>query len=244
MPHRVRCFFLILFAALFAAIVAFLTYLSLTTQQRRPDPVCTANPILELRLGDRLFQVSRNYRPNIYGENIPKDSLGRICQRPDEPAIEAKSIEINLGSATVVQDEFSQPISSVQLRLRANSVQSVGAQYVIAKRWLESKGVELETLPEKHGFLAFDGPGVGNFYYFARPETISTPAGFPFTVMCSGSTRILQNGEYLGHFCSANYQYLPGMTLHYRFYDGRYPIENWPELDAAVRAFVKHLEVE
>lgn len=84
----------------------------------QPDPLCTADPDLRVKIGSQLFVVPRVYLPHIldYEGNLvglPKS----ICQRPEDPPIEAAQFFIRGFDPYIEQDAHTRAISGVQVEL-------------------------------------------------------------------------------------------------------------------------------
>ena len=217
----------------------------------QPDPLCTADPELRVRVGDQLFAVPRDYLPNLYVDTGSGPSLLQrpICQRPEDPPIDVARFSLHVGEQPGFrEDAFARPIWDVNVETlsRHAIARDQREVYERALRNIESHGVRLDDLPLKHGFMAFDSLARGKHIYIAAPDTITSLDEHPFVMECLlPPLRSPDKDVYFGRSCrSPYYRYSEEIIVHYQFYDGQYPIATWKDLDGSVRKFVRAMEIE
>lgn len=214
------------------------------------DPECTAIPNLRIKVGEALLSVPRRYAPSIYSpEGKIVGHAMDICQRPGDPAIEAKGITKQPGfdrRSELEPDSITGPVWHVQIEIRRYlpSFRTSQESYDHAVRFIERQGGLSAELPQKHGFFAYDSISPSPHFYITPQETSVWLDPAPLVIECS-SVEISGPGErgtYYGRTCyTGYYRFSDTLAVRYRFYDGRHPIETWIELDASVHAFVQSL---
>jgi hypothetical protein len=216
------------------------------------DPDCSAEPNLRVRVGDQPFAVPRGYVPSIYVQAASGLKLmpHPICQRPDDPPIEAKAFLIDPGRQPYfAKDARTRPIWRVQLEVRDRQLphRKPPDTYAEALRYIESagQGVRLNDLPRKQGVIAHDRLEQGRHTYIALPGTIGSLDDAPIVIECTGPPLRSPAGTYFGRPCRTSYYtFSDAIVIRYKFYDGRYPVSTWKGLDARVRGFVRSLQVD
>lgn len=217
-----------------------------------PSPVvadvpCLDSSTVQLNVGSQLFVIPRGYRPSITGadgEGVPLRHCASSTQpRMDQP-MNAREFTITTHLTNVEQDEYTESIFGVQVTVWESSIPNPASQNALAQmvRLADQSGISIEESPVRNAFHAFSITGGEPVNFIAIQGSLITPDGHPVTVSCPSPPWTLSTGEYLGRGCYSIYAYTDSLTLRYRFRDGRYPIESWASLDAAVRAFVDHLK--
>ena len=217
-----------------------------------PNPDCTSDPNLRIRVGSTILSVPRRYSPIIhefFGKNL--GSPKKICQLPHEPAIYASGLTFNFTGKppnTEAQDPMTLPIWHAQIEIvrRPNPFTAPERMYNWKVELIEEHGVKLEELERRHGFLVFDSVPKYPYIYFALPNTVESLDPAPLVVECSAPELSSPGGRiYYGRSCSTTYYSIVGSLVgRYKFYDGRYPPKALSKLDGLVRAFVKSLVID
>ena len=191
------------------------------------DPSCTETPTITIQIGDRFFEVPRDYEPHVYGiDGDMVDSAGtQPCQHFGDPPIEASMLVIK---TTWLKTELGlrNPGFRAQLRILSRG----GEKFVDTKiSTLDPNNVDYTEFPREGDFHLVKRPNKDSVCcYIAAHGTIETPLGYPFTVTCSAGIDTPN-----GHPCGTAYRWSKNTSIRYRFYDGHHSQEKWREMDAA-----------
>ncbi|GAB4353722.1 MAG: hypothetical protein Kow00114_03080 [Kiloniellaceae bacterium] len=207
---------------------------------------------LRVLLGDTLLSVPREYGPYIFGPEGKSVGIVReLCQLPDDPAIDARSVTIRVDGHPPFLAEpgpLTKPVWNVQIEIYRFSdfIDGPERTYRSALRMIEQRGWELSELPRKHGFLSADDISEGQHIYIALPGAADRSDPVPLVIECAAreiNVATRHGRIHYGRSCrTANYYAINDhLRVRYKFYDGQYPLETWRSLDAAVRALVDDL---
>jgi hypothetical protein len=217
-----------------------------------PNPDCTSDPNLRIKVGSTILSVPRRYSPIIhefFGKNL--GSPKKICQLAHEPAIEAGGLTFNFTGKppnTEAQDPITLPIWHAQIEIvrRPNPFTAPERMYNLRAELIESLGGNLTELKRRHGFLVFDGFPNDRRIYIALPDTVESLDPAPFVVECSAPIPHYASDRInYGRPCHTTYYSIVGSLVGlYKFYEGQTPLAEFSKLDDSVRAFVKSLVID
>lgn len=199
------------------------------------DPNCILGPNLRIKVGSTVLAVPRRLAPTVF--DLEGHSVGdtrTLCQRPDQPAIDAKSVTLQPGKNWVL------PGVQIEIVSRLNSFAAPERAYNRALRLIERLGARLEQLPQRHGFVVFDSIEKSPRVYISLPNEVENLDSIPLVINCSPQEISSGDGRiYYGRSCRTGYHSITGsLAAVYRFYDGDYPPETWRELNSSVRALI------
>lgn len=211
------------------AVGAFVVWLAARLPEPPADPTCFSSPSVVVRLGDHLLALPRRD----WNE----------CQRlGDAPLEEDRIVFSTMGRTFPNENEDPGFRATVELRMTMRSTERTRHTYKGLQHYLTEEGLAVADLPAEGDFFVFSSARSGQ-WFIAKPGTIETPQGEPWTAQCERAIANAALPDSVGHGCYVGYAWSDSADIQYWFYDGVHPRERWGKLDSAIRAYLRQLEL-
>ena len=206
---------------------------------------CHSTPAVRVTVGGELFIVPRAYQPFVSPARKNEFDPKWLCQCPTDPPLEADKISLNFNGRRGSIDESSRTVKGIQIFITRGGTSRKTSQRNLSRHAerLQESGQSIRDLPIIGGFFAFPPDHQYPQFYFSQLDKLVSPDGIRIVFWCT-EAEIWAPWDHRFGICSTQYSWSDQVSLSYRIWHGAYKLEDFPEVDDAVRRFVAQLQWE